>query len=73
MNNRHNFVRVAAFGTALPSLLLSAHQPERIVKDQVQTRPVRDQYADLLKASARLNAGQSVLVADQPQQQPVAV
>lgn len=73
MINRHNLARVAAFGAAMPSLLLSAQQPERIVKDHVQTRPVRDQYAELLKASERLNAGQSVLADEQqPQQQPVA-
>lgn len=60
MLNRHTLARVGALGTSQPSTLLSAQQTERIVKDQVKTRPVRDQYADLAKASERLTAGQSV-------------
>jgi hypothetical protein len=61
MYNRHTLARVGAFGTSLPSPLLSQHQPERIVKDVVQTRPVRDAYAQISRASERLNAGKSVV------------
>lgn len=68
MINRQNLSKMAAFGVAMPSLLLSAQQPERIVRDLVQTRPVRDQYADLLRASERLDAGRRLLADKQLQQ-----
>ena len=72
MINHYNLARVAGLGSVMPSLLLSAQQTERIVKDQVQTPPVRDQYAEILKASERLSAGQSVLMKERTPQPAVA-
>jgi hypothetical protein len=65
---RHTLGHVAALGASMPSTLLSAQKTERLVKDQVQTRPVRDPYADLLKASQLLSAGQSLFARTQPKQ-----
>jgi len=61
MFNRFSFASSAGQGSSKPSTLLSTHHHERVVKDQVKSRPVRDQYADLAKASERLTAGKSVL------------
>lgn len=55
--------------TSSPGNLLSSHRPERVARDQVKSRPVRDQYADLAKASERLDAGQSVVFQVQVQVQ----
>jgi len=61
MFNQYPLASKAGTDTSRPLTLLSSHQQERVVKDQVRARPVRDQYADIAKASERLNAGQSVL------------
>ena len=72
MIKSHNIVRVTALGAAVPSLLLFARQPERMVKDRVQTRPVRDPYADILRASERLTAAQSATTGEQLKQEETA-
>ena len=60
MFNRHTLAKVGVLGASQPSTLLSVQQNERIVKDEVKLQPVRDQYADIAKASERLTAGQSI-------------
>lgn len=70
MFNQHTLVKVGALGAPQPSILFSAQQSERMVKDEVRLQPVRDQYADLAKASERLTAGLSVFVFEQKQTEP---
>lgn len=69
MFNRHRTSLVAGQSSPLPTTLLSEPKPEQVVKDQVKTRPVRDQYAELIEASKRLDAGKNVFGAP-PQKQP---
>lgn len=70
MFNLHTLARVGALGVSNPSTLLSAQRTERIVKEEVRLRPVRDEYADLAKASERLTAGQSVFEIQQKLPEP---
>ncbi|MGV3499584.1 MAG: hypothetical protein ACO1OR_12255 [Hydrogenophaga sp.] len=62
MFNRHRTSLVAGQSSPLPTTLLTEPKPEQVVKDQVKTRPVRDQYAALTEASRRLDAGKSVFL-----------
>jgi hypothetical protein len=62
MFNRHKMVLATGQNSPIPATLFPEHRPEQIVKDDVKTRPVRDEYAGLSEASRRLDAGLSVLV-----------
>lgn len=61
MFNRHKVVLATGQNTPQPSTLLPEHRPEQVIKDDVKVRPVRDEYAELIEASRRLDAGLSVL------------
>jgi hypothetical protein len=69
MFNRHRTSLVVSQASSLPATLLTEPKPEQVVKDEVKTRPVRDQYAALIEASRRLDAGKSVF-ADSQRKQP---
>lgn len=60
MFNRPFFAGAAGSSLAVPSLL-QPHEPQRVVRDVVKMPPVRDEYAELRKASERLSAGKSIL------------
>ncbi|MDZ4290746.1 MAG: hypothetical protein U1C47_02350 [Hydrogenophaga sp.] len=68
MFNRHKVVLATGQSAPLPSTLFPEHRSEQVVKDEVKARPVRDEYAAVIEASRRLDAGLNVLVVRSQQQ-----